>query len=297
MPEIFHQPLHRRDYLKFSLLAGAAVVAGAGRSHGETPESAGSFHLALLSDTHVPGDRKDGHRGMNPWENLKRIVPEVVEAAPEGVILNGDAARLSGRVEDYQELKALLAPVAENAPVYIGMGNHDDRASFAKVFAKQEAKQGPGGREVLVIEHAVVRVLVLDSLLYVNQVAGLLGKAQRGWLVKWLERNSDRPVVVFVHHTLGDGDGDLLDADRLFAILKPHPQVKAVFYGHSHVWNVSERQGVKLINLPAVGYNFSDREPVGWVDAKFDASGADLTLRAFGGNLKGNGGTTRVDWG
>ena len=43
-------------------------------------------------------------------------------------------------------------------------------------------------------------------------------------------------------------------------------------------------------------YNFADNQPVGWVDARFDPTGADLTLRAFGGNLAGNGKLTRVDW-
>jgi len=82
----------------------------------------------------------------------------------------------------------------------------------------------------------------------------------------------------------------------MFGILKGYPQVKAIFYGHSHRWEIGERDGIRLINLPAVGYNFSDNQPVGWVDARFDPTGADLTLRAFGGNLAGNGKLTRLDW-
>jgi len=294
MPELYHLPRSRRFVLKTSLLAGVATVTGVAKP--AQPDT-GSLHLALLSDTHVPGDRKNGHRGMNPWENLKRIVPEVAAAKPEGVIINGDAARLSGLKEDYVELKALLEPVATAAPIYIGMGNHDDRKPFRQVFDDEPGRlKDLRNKHVLVLEHPTVRVVVLDSLLYVNKVAGLLGKGQRNWLAGWLERNKDRPVVFFVHHTLGDGDGDLLDANRMFGILKKHPQVKAVFYGHSHRWEIGERDGIRLINLPAVGYNFSDNQPVGWVDARFDPTGADLTLRAFGGNLAGNGKLTRVDW-
>ena len=76
----------------------------------------------------------------------------------------------------------------------------------------------------------------------------------------------------------------------------PHRHVKAIFFGHSHVWEIKERGPLKLINLPALGYNFRDQEPVGWVDARFDRTGVDLTLRAMGGNTSGDRKITRVDW-
>jgi 3',5'-cyclic AMP phosphodiesterase CpdA len=254
-----------------------------------------SLHLALLSDTHVPADRLNGHRGFNPWENLRRIVPDVAASNSQGVVLCGDAARLEGLEGDYRELKELLQPIATNCPVYIGLGNHDDRANFRRVFAPPSGPDA-GGRNVVVIEDDVLRLIVLDSLLYVNRVAGHLGKAQREWLAGYLEQHDDRPVALFVHHTLEDRDGDLLDSDRFFALLKPHRQVKAIFYGHSHVWQRSERAGLHLINLPAVGYNFDDKDPVGWVDAHFHPRGVDLTLHAIAGNRAEDGHRFSIGW-
>jgi hypothetical protein len=132
--------------------------------------------------------------------------------------------------------------------------------------------------------------------MYVNKVAGLLGKEQRTWLTNFLATTSDKPVVLFVHHTLGENDGDLLDTDAMFEIIAPHRHVKAIFYGHSHVWEFKKRDGIELVNLPAVGYNFRDQDPVGWVDAKFDADGVSLTLRAIGGNREGDRRITRLNW-
>jgi Icc protein len=152
------------------------------------------------------------------------------------------------------------------------------------------------GRLVSVIEHEAVRVLVLDSLLYVNQVAGLLGKAQRAWLAATLPTIADRPAVVFVHHPPSDEDGDLLDGDRLLAILRANRHVKAVFHGHAHVWALGRRDGLHVVGLPAVGYSFSDAQPVGWVDARFRADSVSLTLRAVGGNREEDGRTTRLEW-
>jgi 3',5'-cyclic AMP phosphodiesterase CpdA len=297
MPGLLYQPIDRRAFLKFSACGAAATVISGCRTTNSSSHPARDLQLALLSDTHIPADRVNGHRGFNPWGNLRRIVPNVALSRPQGVILNGDAARLEGKPGDYEELKALLEPAASVAPVYIGLGNHDDRKNFLQTFtAPAGARQPVDAKHVFVLEHDAVRIVMLDSLLYVNQTAGLLGRNQRQWLLDYLPRHADRPLVLFVHHTLKDGDGDLLDADRLFEILRPHRHVRAIFYGHSHVWEISERQHLKLINLPAVGYNFRDQDPVGWVDARFDPAGVQLTLHAIAGNLAQDRQVVRLRW-
>ena len=295
MPGIIYRSVSRRKFIHQAAVAASAFsLTRLGMS---ADGDAKSLRLALLSDTHVPADRAEAYRGFKPWENLQRAAVEVVASNPEGVILNGDAARLTGELADYVEVKKLLRPIAEKAPIYIGLGNHDHRENFFKsIEAIPGKRQDVSGKHVAVIEHPVVRVIVLDSLLYVNKVAGLLGKAQREWIGTYLSETDDRPVVLFIHHTLGDGDGDLLDADRLFRVIAAHPKVKAIFYGHSHVYRFAERQGVQLINLPAIGYNFSDAQPIGWVEASFRSDGVDLTLRALGGNMEGNGKKSSVKW-
>jgi len=297
MPVVLHRPRNRRAFLEVAGLSGAALVVSAFRR--DTPVNARGreLHLALLSDTHVPGDRVNGHRGMNPWENLRAVAARVALARPDGVVICGDVARLEGRVEDYQELKALLAPVAAVAPVHVALGNHDDRDSLHQVLAETRGRHAPvDGRHVTVIEHEAVRVVLLDSLLYVNQVAGLLGKAQRAWLEDYLGTVADRPAVLFVHHPPSDEDGDLLDGDRLLAIVRANRHVKAIFHGHAHVWALGRRDRLHVVSLPATGYNFSDAQPVGWVDARFRAEGVSLTLRALAGRRADDGKTTFLEW-
>jgi 3',5'-cyclic AMP phosphodiesterase CpdA len=299
MPGLYYQSnqrIHRRDFLKASFLAGAAVVL-----HGcqtSSRSSGNEIHLALLSDTHIPGDCAKGpRRGFDPCENLKRVAADIVSGSPSGVILNGDAASREGLKTDYQELRSLLEPVARVAPIYIGLGNHDDRQNFKAIFTMASGTDASvPNHHVLIIEETFLRFIVLDSLFCVNKAAGLLGEQQRSWLTEYLKLHREKPTVLFVHHTLGDSDGDLLDANRLFEVIRPHRQVKAIFYGHSHGWNISERQGIKLINLPALGYNFTDYDPVGWVDARFGRNGVDLTLHAIAGNRAQDGQTSRIPW-
>jgi 3',5'-cyclic-AMP phosphodiesterase len=291
------QPLNRRRFLSRSGKALAACAIAAPFATASDSDSETAVHLALLADTHIAADPKNEYRKFFPYENLRAIVPQVAEARPEGVIINGDIARLTGEPGDYERIKELLDPLAARVPIHFALGNHDHRANFRAVFSPAAgAAQEVTGKHVLVIDRPAVRLIVLDSLLYVDRVAGLLGKAQRDWLDRYLADADGRPTVFFVHHTLADGDGDLLDAERFFRIIQPYRKVKAVFYGHSHRFACDQERGLHLVNLPAVGYNFQDREPVGWVDARFTSQGAELTLRALGGNREQDGRTVALTW-
>ena len=252
---------------------------------------------ALFSDTHIPADANDAYRGFQPVVNLTMAVRQAVRTKPEGVILCGDVARLEGKTEDYEAVKPLIAPLMETTPFAMAMGNHDDRENFWKGFGtSQKGMESIKNRHVVVLDPGPVRFVVLDSLISANTTPGLLGKAQRTWLSGWLPKNTDKPVILFVHHTLDDGDGSLLDAPRLFDIVKGVPSVKAIVYGHSHIYRYDIWEGIHLINLPAIGYNFRDSDPVGWVESVFTAKGGHFTLRAIGGNTEKDGQIARLVW-
>ena len=295
MPGIYDKTMNRKQFLTTAI--GAATVVTMSPTARAQSESNSSLRVAILSDTHTPAEKTNEYRGFRPYENLQTIVPQVAASQCACAIINGDAARLTGELADYEALKSLLKPVAEKMPIAIGLGNHDHRRNFHQVIGKTpKSDQQVAGKQTLVLENECVKIVVLDSLLYVDRVAGLLGKAQRQWLADFLKTTDDRPIAIFVHHTLGDNDGDLLDVDRLFKIIQPYRQVQAIFYGHSHRYHVHQRAGVQLINLPAVGYNFNDNEPVGWIDAEFTPNGVTMKLKAIGGNLEGHDKTTTLLW-
>ncbi|MHC4169895.1 MAG: metallophosphoesterase family protein [Planctomycetota bacterium] len=296
MAEIFHNSISRRSFIKTSLAAMGAIVTfgtDSGSAGNENPVS----RWALLSDTHIPADVEENYRGFYPYKNLQKVAAEIVSASPDAVAITGDLARLEGLPGDYENLKKLLSPVAKETPVFMGLGNHDDRRNFAKIFTKHPGqKQQVRGKHVLVAEKGPARLIVLDSLLYVNKVTGLLGKAQRQWLESYLKECDDRATILCFHHSIGDGDGDLLDLPRVLDFVKPIRKVKAILYGHSHVYGYSRFKGIHLINLPAVGYNFNDAQPVGWVEAQLTGSGGKFTLHALAGNTDNDGSVKRLTW-
>jgi Icc protein len=174
------------------------------------------------------------------------------------------------------------------------LGNHDDRDDFFRSF------EGPAGggrtvddRHVITEVAGPIRLIVLDSLLYVDMIPGLLGLPQRTWLETYLKVCDDRPTIVFLHHT---PKGDLLDTRRLFDIIGPATKVKAVVYGHSHKFRISQYKGIHLINLPATGFNFGDNQPVGWVETSLTDRGGQFTLHALAGDRRDNGLTGTLPW-
>ena len=256
-----------------------------------------SQRWALLSDTHIPANPEEAYRGFKPVENLKKVVAEVAAAKPEGALICGDLARLEGLTPDYEMLKSLAAPIIEKMPLAMTLGNHDNRKNFlATLGSSQQGKQSVQGKSVMVVDGPAVRFVMLDSLLQSNVTPGQLGRTQRAWLSEYLKTASDKPTLIVVHHTLDDGDGSLVDFDRLFEIVKPHKKVKAILYGHSHVYRYDVTDGIHLVNLPAIGYNFTDAQPVGWVESVLTSQGGDFTLRSFGGNQEKNGKTVSLKW-
>lgn len=298
MAGVYYKSINRRDFIKTGVGGLAALIAlGAGSSRGLSKNEKEAARWAFLADTHIPEDITDNYRDFYPYQNLQKTIPQILSVQPDSVVIAGDLARLEGKLGDYANLKKLLDPLADETPIFMALGNHDNRDNFLGLFSSTPGqRQSVGGKHVVVVKMPPIRLIILDSLFYVNKAPGLLGKAQRQWLEDYLRNCDDTPTILCFHHTLGDNDGDLLDVLRLFDLIKPVRKVKAILYGHSHEYGYSQFQGIHLINLPAMGYNFSNTEPVGWVEARLTAKGGDFTLHAVAGNKDKDGRVTNLTW-
>ncbi len=298
MPKLLFHPLDRRQFLRISLLGSGLLLSAGLDATAESADGRGrTFDLGLLSDPHIAASSLDSFRGFFPTENLIRAVAQVMSTPTQAVLVNGDLARLTGMLGDYEQFKRLMGPVSEKLPVLCSLGNHDDRRHFRQsIRTVIGVPQTVPEKHAVVFQDSVVDVVVLDSLNLVNDASGLLGEAQLQWLSSFLMLPSTRPAVIFVHHSLGEGKGHLLDSGRLFQTLEGHPHVKAVFHGHSHVWKVSRRGRLWVVNLPSVGYNFSNDQPVGWVNARFTRTGVTLKLHVLAGNREQDGARESLPW-
>jgi 3',5'-cyclic-AMP phosphodiesterase len=287
--------LDRRFFLRRSVAAGVALPLLRRFAFAQPKQE---MHLALLSDTHIAADRGDAYRGFSPHQNLKQVLAQVQQTSFDAMLINGDLARAEGKPGDYEALTEYLEPLAQKMPLAITMGNHDDRKNARSSFASLDGEVQPVEKKfVNVIDAGALEFLLLDSLMVTNIAAGQLGESQREWLLGYLKKGGNKPRVVIVHHNPDPADDNgLVDASTLLDILDPAHSVKAVIFGHTHSWRHEERHGLHLVNVPAVGYNFKDSEPVGWTDAFFSDKEARLRLNAIGGNTTRNGEVLVLKW-
>ncbi len=197
---------NRRGFLIGSLGSAALLYREVG-AHKST-----TAHWAFLSDTHIAEDPANEYRGFRPSENLRTVVSQIAAANPAGAVIVGDAARREGQPGDYRQLKTLLRPLQTKIPLALALGNTDDRSNFLRAFPESLGVPGDvTGKQIRVIEAGPMRYILLDSLMQTKFSAGLLGKAQRIWLKQFLGTAEVMPTLLFVHHTLDDGDISLLE--------------------------------------------------------------------------------------
>ena len=275
-------PISRRKFLATTLATGAGLFL---KPDFSDAADADPHRLALLSDIHIDADPHAVDRGVVMHDHLEKAVDEItcLDAKPIAAIINGDCAHLHGRTEDYAILLPMLKPLREaGLPVHLSMGNHDNRENIWKSIPHCESHVGGlKDRQITVLEMPHANLFLLDSLKMTNFTPGFLGDRQTRWLAGALDAHAEKPAIVFVHHQPDESlmPQGLTDTRILLDILTPRKYVKALFYGHTHIWEITHRSGLHCVNLPAVAYPFDPHQPTGWVDAHLRQDGMNLELR------------------
>lgn len=201
---------------------------------------AGCVLLAQISDLHItePGQRVCGRVDTGAY--LRRCVTRLgaLATAPDAVIVTGDLVD-RGTIREYETLRELLASLA--MPVYLLLGNHDDRAAFRAVFGDAPYLRAAGDHVQYAFDLGALRVLALDTH-DPGHSGGRLCATRRAWLAHELDAARDRAVVIAMHHPpfatgipFMDRCGlDRDDAVALAAIVARHPNVERVICGHLH---------------------------------------------------------------
>lgn len=284
---IYLPQLPRRQFLKRAALAGAAMAIAPQVHAGIFGKSRDKHTLAFFSDTHIAADATLKHSDVNMTDNLAACVRELAAwpVKPAAIIVNGDLAFQLGLPADYAQFGKLIEPVRAIAPLHLSLGNHDVRENFWKAFPHDATEQSSTlQRQATVFSTADANWFLLDSLDVSNSAPGEIGTTQLNWLAFELDLRPDKPAIVVPHHNpqFENVTTGLLDTAALMAVLAPRRQVKALIFGHTHHWNISQHDsGIHLINLPQTSYAFKAGNPSGWVRATFTDSGAEFELRSL----------------
>ncbi|MGG1944105.1 phosphodiesterase [Trinickia sp. NRRL B-1857] len=196
--------------------------------------------LAQISDLHIKRPGALAYRRVDTAAYLERCVARLIalEPKPDALVITGDLVDL-GTLVEYEALKKLLAPLT--MPVYLLVGNHDERQALRAVFA-DHAYLHTGGEFVhYAVDVGPLRLIALDSQMP-RQGGGHLCETRLAWLDAQLAASQGKPVVLALHHPpfvsgIGHMDRQRLDpasAEQLAAIVSRYPNVERVICGHVH---------------------------------------------------------------
>ena len=196
--------------------------------------------LAQISDLHIKRPGALAYRRVDTAAYLERCVARLValEPKPEAVVVTGDLVDL-GTLAEYEALKTLLAPLT--MPVYLLVGNHDERGALREVFPDHAYLRAGGEFVQYAVDVGPLRLVALDSQMP-QQSSGHLCAARLAWLDTQLAQAQGKPVVLALHHPpfvsgIGHMDRQRLDpasSERLAAIVSRYPNVERVICGHVH---------------------------------------------------------------
>lgn len=220
------------------------------------------MRLAQISDLHIvtPGQLLLGR--IDTAAFLARCVARLATLVPrpDAVLVTGDLVD-QGTTEEYEALRALLAPLP--MPVYLMLGNHDDRAAFRAVFGAAPYLEPAAPTEFVQYAFSLgeVTVLALDTN-DPGRPGGRLCEARRAWLERALAAARGRPVVIAMHHPpfstgipFMDACGlDRTDAAALAEIVARHPNIERVICGHLHRQIQARFGGTVATTAPSCGH-------------------------------------------
>lgn len=206
--------------------------------------------IAQITDIHI------GFDAGNPEEmNRTRLDAVLREIAamprqPDLIVASGDLTE-NGVIEDYRTLKGLFDRCG--VPVLPMMGNHDVRETFREIFPEVPTHDG-------FVQYAVdtgpLRLVLLDTLEYGRHGGGFCD-TRAAWLEARLAE-TDRPVVVFLHHPpMQTGiDWMTIAADEPWAakveeVIARHGNVVAVLAGHIHRPIIAAWAGTRVSVCPS----------------------------------------------
>lgn len=213
--------------------------------------------IAHISDTHIVGPDKKAYGIAPTAENLACCVEHINQLIPEPdiVLITGDIT-YSGKREEAQNAAILLEKL--RFPYYLIPGNHDTRPALWSVFGK---KSCPGENENFlnyVVDGFDIRLIGMDSSTP-DGPGGELCETRINWLEEQLEKKTEKPTIIFMHHppakcgVLETDEDGFSGADSLGKLLVKYDHIKAVLCGHIHLTSHMAWSGTVINTAPSMG--------------------------------------------
>ncbi len=242
------------------------------------------FTLAHLSDVHLLARGRKQYGVVVPESGLVLALERLsrLDPVPQALVFTGDLAD-KAQPEAYARLRELVEPAAAamGAVVVWVMGNHDERAPYARgLFDSDDV--GPQDR---VYDLGGLRVVALDTSAP-EYHHGDLTDGQLDWLREVLSTPAEHGTILAMHHppipmpTIEPAAIiELLEQDRLAAVVEGS-DVRQILGGHYHYTSYATFAGVPVSVASASCYT-TDPAPVDRLISGVDGHQAFNTVHVY----------------
>lgn len=210
-----------------------------------------------ISDCHI--DDTPLALGVNTHHNLMRIVAKITSMPSDALFISGDLTH-NGTLASYQKLKQILAPIKSD--IFVISGNHDDKSNLKTFFAKNLFN------EIYLGDWAIIS---MDSV-QIGKTSGYLPKKTLGELDRQLRYAKARYIFLMLHHPVVPMQSTWNDAlslenpKELFSLVKKHPRIRVISFGHAHESAQFVSDNIKIIACPSTAIQFNHEKRIGFND-------------------------------
>jgi len=223
------------------------------------------FTVAHLSDVHLLAHGVRQYGVVEPEDGLRLAIDRLrrLQRTPDALVFTGDLAD-KAEPEAYARLRELVEPVAAEigAQVVWVMGNHDERAPFARGLFDTD-DDGPQDR---VHDVGGLRIVALDTSV-AEYHHGELDADQLAWLREVLSTPAEHGTVLAMHHPPIP-----VPMLEIAAVIELHDQgalaealegsdVRCILGGHFHYSSYSTFAGIP-VSVASAGCYTTDPAPL-----------------------------------
>jgi Icc protein len=217
-----------------------------------------SHVIAHLSDTHVLGGKRKLFSAVDVKRNLDLVIERLRsgDQAIDALVFTGDIADIA-EPEAYRWIRHRVEPVAAElgAELVWVMGNHDERASFARELFGEDDTDRPQDR---VYDVSGLRIISLDTSVP-GYHHGAITDAQLEWLSAELATPAKHGTVLAMHHPPLEAHNPLVrlikleERSRLEGVIAG-TDVRTILAGHLHYSSFGQFAGVPVSVASATCY-------------------------------------------
>lgn len=211
--------------------------------------------IAQISDTHIALDTPDADQRVQDFA-LTIADINALNPAPDVIVHTGDLVH-NGRQDEYAQAVATLAKA--RAPVYVLVGNKDNRANLRAAFSACGYLAPDSEFIDYAVEDFPVRLIAVDTL-STGSNKGDFCPARARRLIDLIDAETTKPIAIFAHHppfevTVGPDPLHFETPEimaRLRRALQHSGRVAAVFSGHVHRAAMGQVASIPATVMPCI---------------------------------------------